>query len=125
LLLLWSPWVPAFSRIFPAVAYALDVAGSHPYTVANLSAVTGVTAVACNLAIIVEVGFDPAVRNNLASVGVSIVPSFHGVFVAVLQATLMLHGLTVVSARPLLLFLHDVFLLDSLSLKIAFLFKIV
>ncbi len=40
-------------------------------TVADVSAVTGVTAVACNLAIIVEVLFDPAVRNNLASVGVS------------------------------------------------------
>jgi hypothetical protein len=84
-------------------------------TVADVS-VTGITAVACNLAITVEVLFNPAVRNNLASVGVSIVPTFPGVLVDVLQATLMLHRLTVVVARLLLLFLHDAFLLDSLSL---------
>jgi hypothetical protein len=36
----------------------------------------------------------------------------------------MLHELTVVGARLLLLFLHDVFLLDSLSSKIAFYSKL-
>ncbi len=83
LLPLGSPWVPAFSR-FPAVACAPDVAGRHPYC-SDVSAVT-VTAVACKLAIAitVEVLFDPAVRNNLASVGVPIVATFHGVLAAVL-----------------------------------------
>ena len=88
--------------------------------VADVSAVT-VTAVACKLAITVEVVFNLAVRNNLDSVGA---PTYHGVLVAVLQAPLMLHGLTVVGARLLfLLSLHDVFLLFLSFFKNSFLFK--
>jgi hypothetical protein len=54
-------------------------------TVADVSVVTGVTAVACNLANTVEVlccCCPPCFKKLFASVGVSIVPIFHGVLVA-------------------------------------------